>query len=129
MKPRESNMTSSSDVVAKLKMDTAIRDVESTSFEQKTFKSSRSLHNNQQIEITKSEQFEFGTSAEKAAVTDNSIGGKPISNIFTSIAGEGLCHPNMFGDPTIREERWLHYLIKLRDSIHAEATENINTNS
>lgn len=130
MKPRDSNITNcSNDVVSKLKMDTAIREVESTSFEQKTFKSSRlqqSLH--QTAEIHDSEQFQFGTSAEKVAVQESGIGEKSISNIFKSIAGEGLCHPNLFGDPLIREERWLHYLVKLRESIHAEKND-VNINS
>ena len=130
MNPRDSNTPNcSTDVVSKLRMDSAIREVESTSFEQKTFKSSRLVQSQHQLpEIHDSEQFQFGTNAEKVAAKESGIGEKSISNIFTSIAGEGLCHPNLFGDPLVREERWLHYLLKLRESIHAEKT-NVNLNS
>ena len=120
------------DVVAKLRMDTAIREVETSSFEQKAFKSSRSQPNPQQASnIETKEQFQFGTSAEQAAVKNTGIGDKPMSNILMSMAGEGLCHPNLFGDPVKREERWFEYLIKLRQSIHAEkkGTANLNLDS
>ena len=130
MKQRDANLpTGSNDVVSKLRMDTAIREVESTSFEQKTFKSSRLEQSHLQVPETQdSEQFQFGTSAEKVAVQKSGIGDKSISNIFTSMAGEGLCHPNLFGDPLIREERWLQYLLNLRESIHAEKNDlNVNT--
>ena len=113
------------DVVAKLRMDTAIREVESSSFEQKTFKSSRSQASSNQASRQENEElFQFGTSAEKSAAKNNGIGDKPITNILASVAGEGLCHPNLFGDPVKREERWIEYLLKLRESIHAEQTSN-----
>ena len=102
-------------------MDTAIRDVESSSFEPKSFKSSRSHQKSSDTSGKKdSEQFQFGTMAEKEANTDIGISNKPISEVFSSIAGEGLCHPNLFGDPIKREERWLEYLSNLRKTIHDE---------
>jgi len=114
-------VTNSNEVIAKLKMDTAIRDVESSSFEPKTFKSSRSQQKSSEISGNKdSEQFQFGTMAEKAANTDLGISNKPITEVFASIAGEGLCHPNLFGDPIKREERWLEYLSNLRKTVHDE---------
>ena len=113
------------DVVAKLRMDTAIREVESSSFEQKTFKSSRSQASSNQASRHENEElFQFGTSAEKSAAKNNGIADKPITNILASVAGEGLCHPNLFGDPVKREERWIEYLLKLRESIQAEQTSN-----
>ena len=106
-------------------MDNAIRHVESSSFEQKTFISSRSQPRPQQASnIQAAEQFQFGTSAEMAAAKNNGISDKPLNNIVMSIAGEGLCHPNLFGDPVKREERWLDYLYNLRQSIHAEKQDN-----
>ena len=106
-------------------MDTAIREVESSSFEQKTFKSSRSQASSNQASRQENEDlFQFGTSAEKSAAKNNGIADKPITNILASVAGEGLCHPNLFGDPVKREERWIEYLLKLRESIHAEQTSN-----
>ena len=108
-------------------MDSAIRDVESSSFEQKTFKTSRS----QQSMIAAADKrdnqdFQFGTSAEKAANNDIGISDKPLGEVFMSIAGEGLCHPNLFGDPVKREERWLEYLLNLRKTIHAERQNDID---
>ena len=111
-------------------MDSAIRDVESSSFEPKTFKSSRSQQN--QAEVLDKEDkdgFQFGTSAEKSANTNIGISNKPVSQVFMSIAGEGLCHPNLFGDPTKRDERWVEYLINLRKSIRAEKNNMSNDNS
>ena len=108
-------------------MDSAIRDVESSSFEQKTFKSSRSQQNIiESVGKKENEQFQFGTSAEKAATADIGISDKPISQVLMSIAGEGLCHPNLFEDPIKRDERWFEYLFNLRKTIRAERQNKID---
>lgn len=122
LKSRELKTTETSeDVVAKLRMDSAIREVESSSFEQKAFVSCRSQQKSEEgSKLQNEEQFQFGTSAEKAAVAiNNAMSDKHISNPI-SVAGDGLCHPNLFGDSVEREERWIDYLYNLRQSIHAE---------
>jgi len=122
-----SSKSNSIDVVAKLKMDSAIRDVESSSFEPKTFKSSRSQQNTIEVVGKKeNEQFQFGTSAEKAATADIGISDKPISQVLMSIAGEGLCHQNLFEDPIKSDERWFEYLANLRKTIRAERHNKID---
>ena len=72
MKPRETVSAEPVDVVAQLKMDNAIRDIESSSFEQKTFTSTRNQQNVQPAS-DQFETFQFGTSAEKAAMGNNVI--------------------------------------------------------
>ena len=121
MNPREAISAEPVDVVAKLRMDNAVRDIESSSFEPKTFTSSRNQQNAQQASKSdQSQAFQFGTSAEKAARVNNGIGDKSMSNVMINVAGEGLCHPNLFADPVKRDERWIDYLYNLQKAIYAE---------
>ena len=120
MNPRETISAEPVDVVAKLRMDNAVRDIESSSFEPKTFTSSRNQQNAPQASKSdQSQAFQFGTSAEKAARENNGIGDKSMSNVMVNIAGEGLCHSNLFGDPVKRDERWIDYLYNLQQAIYA----------
>ena len=121
--------SSSVDVISKLKADRAIRDIESSHFEQRSFTSSSDRNKCQKSNaVTKCDDeviFEFGTSAEKAVMEKSEINENlAMSKLMLNIAGEGLCHPNLFGDREKREERWLQYLLGLRKNILVEKCEN-----
>lgn len=55
--------------------------------------------------------FEFGTAAERTLA--------PIKapNAAFLEQQEGLCHPNLFGDPKAREAKFLDYLCDLRKAL------------
>jgi hypothetical protein len=61
------------------------------------------------IDVSK---FSFGTAAEVSA--------NPAQKVLAEINKEGLCHPNLFGDEKLREQKWIDYLFNLRQKLAKE---------
>lgn len=97
------------EIVARLRRDKAIQEIESSGFSQASFSSSASAKVAQIALPGESQGVElmFGTAVEKLAAN-----AKPTSAV--GMADDDLCHPNLFGDEAKREEDWIKYLFQLR---------------
>ena len=111
------------DAISQIKRDRAIERIETDSFQPKSFKSSATSKNPSKTSYNTVEKvdvdFKFGTAAEKKVDQDEQ--GKQESYFEQRIKAEGLCHPNLFEDPVVREKRWNDYLFNLRQDILSSA--------
>ena len=89
-----------------LKRARAITDIESESFQQKDFKSTRKGDAFLQIPLpNESGQFEFGTSIEVKTKAEEDL---------DKLSKEGLINPKLFGDQSEREKRYLQHIWTIR---------------
>ncbi len=106
-------------VADKLRIDRAIKAVESAGFEQSAFVSNAS--NRQPVSSSTSmekDSFEFGTSVEKASLRSTNGASEKV---IQQIENDGLCHPDWFQNPEEREAKWLKYLTQFRKRLASEA--------
>lgn len=100
----DSRLENEADVVRRQR---ELQSIESSGFEQKTFKSSSTGNEG------KAPNFEFGTQAEKDALSNIDQAKKVIERF----ENEDICHPDWFGDQEERNAKWLRYLSQLRKKI------------
>ena len=101
--------------MSKIRLDGAIREIESGKFEPKTFYSSASAKAEPSVAGHETD-FGFGTAAERKEDQEES----KKSYLEQRIQAEGLCHPNLFADPVKREQEWIEYLFNLRQKLSSE---------
>lgn len=89
-----------------LKFTQAVQDIEGTGFAPQVFKSSRSDKKNEKVEPK--EEFTFGTAGELRL---DMIQRKPID---IDVNTEELAHPDFFGDPEEKIQRWIQKLGAMR---------------
>ena len=87
-----------------LKRARAISDIESDSFKQEEFKSTRCA-SNIPLPDEVSAKFEFGTSIEKKTKAEEDL---------EKLSKEGLINPKLFGDQAAREKRYLQHIWTIR---------------
>merc|ERR1711862_416562 len=97
--------------VSKIKRDRALIDLESGSFEPKTFTTSRKKVDDEAPVVVYT--FAFGTAAEKKADEDVTVMNRHHL-IEEKLKAEGLCHPNLFPDAQVKDKQWIEYLTNLR---------------
>merc|ERR1712168_1409500 len=88
--------------VSKIKRERALIDLESGSFEPKTFTSSRKKINDEAPVVV--DTFAFGTAAEKKADEDTTVINRHHL-IEEKLKAEGLCHPNLFPDAQEKDKQ------------------------
>jgi len=116
--------TPQQDEVAKIKRDRQIIDLESGTFEPKSFTSSRkapvasgTTHHNDEAPVIV-DTFAFGTAAERQADDKVSIASMSRNQLIEEkLKTEGLCHPNLYPDAQEKEKEWIKYLTNLRKEL------------
>merc|ERR1711973_173754 len=83
----------------------SITDIESESFVQQDFKSTRDVGNIPIPRDGPNGDFEFGTSVEKKSKAEDDL---------EKLAKEGLINPLLFGDQEAREQRYLQHMWTIR---------------
>jgi len=101
LNPSEMMMTISD----QLKRARAISDIESDSFKQQDFKTSRKPGTVLDSGDLDADKFEFGTSIERKSKVEEDM---------QKLAREGLIHPGLFGDQAAREKRYLQHIWTIR---------------
>ena len=89
-----------------LKRARAITDIESDSFKQKDFRSTRTGDSLQIPLPNETGQFEFGTSVE--------VKNTKAKEDLEKLSKEGLMNPKLFGDQAAREKRYLQHIWTIR---------------
>jgi len=90
-------------ITDQLKRARAISDIDSDTFKQQEFKSTRCASN---IPLPDEvSNFEFGTSMEKKSKAEEDL---------EKLAKEGLINPKLFGDQAAREKRYLQHIWTIR---------------
>jgi len=116
--------TPQQDEVAKIKRDRQIIDLESGTFEPKSFTSSRkapvasgATHHNDEAPVIV-DTFAFGTAAERQADDKVTIASMSRNQLIEEkLKTEGLCHPNLYPDAQEKEKEWIKYLTNLRKEL------------
>merc|ERR1712098_1021791 len=105
VKETGSNPVDMMSIAENLKRARAITDIESESFVQQDFKSTRDVGNIPIPSDNPNGEFEFGTSVEVKSKAEDDL---------EKLAKEGLINPLLFGDQEAREQRYLQHMWTIR---------------
>jgi len=105
VKETGSNPVDMMSIAENLRRARAITDIESESFVQQDFKSTRDVGNIPIPSDNPNGEFEFGTSVEVKSKAEDDL---------EKLAKEGLINPLLFGDQEAREQRYLQHMWTIR---------------